>query len=71
MLPFAGASMKDKPVNGVISGFVSLGSPHLPPPPPVMDMTRGALTYVDQNFPGAFLKDQGIWYATVAGKAVQ
>lgn len=55
----------------MVQGCVTLGTPHLPPAPPGVDMTRGALSFVDANYPGAFLKDQGITYTTVAGVAVQ
>jgi len=54
----------------VISSCVTLGTPHFPPNPPVMDMTRGALTYVDANYPGAYLKNKGISYTTVVGNAL-
>lgn len=39
-----------------IDRFVSLGSPHNPPPkdvPGVVDQTRGILTWVEANCPGA------------------
>jgi hypothetical protein len=35
-----------------------------------MDMTRGALTYTHQNYPGAYHSSNGIAYVTVAGAAV-
>jgi hypothetical protein len=37
-----------------IGGIVTLGAPNLPPPPPVMDMTRGALKLTSEQFPGAY-----------------
>eukprot|EP00798_Chlamydomonas_sp_ICE-L_P010647 gene10647-12327_t len=40
-----------------VDRFVSLGSPHRPPPigaEGVVDQTRGILTYIDQESPGAF-----------------
>lgn len=52
-----------------VDRFVSLGSPHLPPPPGVVDQTRGILTWVDQACPGAF--HEGVQYVTVAGKYLQ
>lgn len=55
----------------LVQGCVTLGTPHLPPAPPGVDMTRGALTHVHENYPGAFLKGQGIAYTTVAGVAVE
>lgn len=51
----------------VVAGLVTLGSPHFAGP---MDMTRGALTFTSTEYPGAFLKDKGISYVTVAGAAV-
>jgi len=53
--------------------LVTLGSPHRAPPtePPGEDQTRGALSYVDDRYPGAFFQDQGVDYVTVAGGAVQ
>ena len=45
--------------------FVSLGSPHLPPPEGVIDQTRGILTYMEANVPGAHQKD--VEYVTIAG----
>ena len=34
--------------------FVSLGSPHVPPPPGAVDQTRGILSYCEASCPGAF-----------------
>jgi len=53
-----------------IAGIVTLGSPNLPPPPNVMDMTRGALRITNENFPGSCFSSQNIFYLTVAGDAV-
>lgn len=52
--------------------LVTLGSPHRSPPtePPGDDQTRGALRFVDESYPGAFLQSQGVEYVTVAGSAV-
>lgn len=52
-----------------IDRFVSLGSPHQPPPPGVVDQTRGILTWISANCPGAHHDD--VQYVTVAGKWVQ
>jgi hypothetical protein len=49
----------------MVLGVVTLGAPHSAPEG--MDMTRGALTYTDNIFPGAFLQSKGINYITVAG----
>jgi hypothetical protein len=53
-----------------ICGIVTLGAPHDPPPPHVMDMTRGALRDTAQRFPGAFHNEQ-FFYMTVIGDAVR
>jgi hypothetical protein len=52
-----------------ILGIVSLGAPHLPPPPGVMDMTRGALRLTDERFPGSYHGEE-IFYLTTVGLAV-
>ena len=54
-----------------VMGLVTLGAPHLPPPPQVMDMTRGALRITDQLFPGSYHQNQGIFYLTVIGNALK
>jgi hypothetical protein len=51
-----------------VLGIVTLGAPHLPPPPTVMDMTRGALRITNDRFPGSF--HSALFYITVAGAAV-
>jgi len=52
--------------------LVSLGSPHNPPPADSaaakVDQTRGLLTYINTNFPGAH--ERGVDYVSVIGKAV-
>jgi hypothetical protein len=53
----------------LVAGIVTLGSPHYPPSKG-SDMTRGALKYVDDNFPGAWLIDE-LFYISVAGTAVK
>jgi hypothetical protein len=53
-----------------IAGFVSLGTPHIPPPESVMDMTRGALRITNEYFPGAYHAPDGLFYVTVIGNAV-
>lgn len=58
----------DQVRSGVL-GIVTLGTPHLPPPPHVMDMTRGALRITNENFPGAYHDD--LFYITVVGNAIQ
>lgn len=53
-----------------VCGIVTLGAPHLPPPPGVMDVTRGALPMTHDDFPGAYFQNDGVLYITVAGNAV-
>lgn len=60
----------ENPTRSRISGLVTLGTPHLPPLPTAPDMTRGALRYVAESYPGAYLKNQGVFYLSVAGGAV-
>ena len=52
-----------------IAGLVTLGSPHAPPPPQIMDMTRGALLWTDKTYPGAYWQDD-LFYLTVMGNAI-
>jgi len=54
-----------------VAGLVTLGTPHLPPPPgKVMDMTRGALRLTNENYPGSFHEDEGLFYVSVMGESV-
>lgn len=53
-----------------VLGMVTLGAPHLPPPPEIMDMTRGALRITNDRFPGAFHQQDGLFYITAIGDAV-
>jgi pimeloyl-ACP methyl ester carboxylesterase len=53
-----------------VMGLVTLGAPNLPPPPQVMDMTRGALRLTHETFPGAYHHNDNIFYMTVVGDAV-
>lgn len=56
----------------LVLGVVTLGAPHFPPVASAMCMTRGALKYVDTEFPGSYLKQQqGLFYITVGGSAVE
>lgn len=64
-----GTAEDDAAFRRKIAGVVTLGSPHAPPPPELMDMTRGALKWTDQTFPGAFYRDD-LFYLTVAGNAI-
>jgi pimeloyl-ACP methyl ester carboxylesterase len=55
-----------------VKKLVTLGSPHLPPPAGTtaaqVDQTRGLLTYVNANFPGAY--ESGVEYVSVIGAGV-
>ena len=65
--------------------LVSLGSPHIAPPPGANDATRGALKWVDERWPGAYFsgggevgdededdeEEKGIQYACVTGRTVR
>lgn len=53
-----------------VLGIVTLGSPNQPPPPGVMDMTRGALRITNERFPGSY-HAPSTFYVTVIGNAVQ
>jgi pimeloyl-ACP methyl ester carboxylesterase len=53
-----------------VLGVVTLGAPHTPPPPEIMDMTRGALRITHEEFPGAF-HAPGLFYITVIGNAIR
>ena len=53
-----------------IKGIVTLGAPNQPPPPGIMDMTRGALRITNERFPGAFHAPSA-FYITVIGSAVE
>ncbi|KAK9788304.1 hypothetical protein WJX73_009128 [Symbiochloris irregularis] len=53
-----------------VSQLVSLGTPHSAPAA-ARDMTGGALTWVNQTFPGAHFMDHGIMYTCVAGRTVR
>lgn len=62
--------MKDFGTAGLgIDRFVSLGSPHLAPPAGVIDQTRGILTRVNQDCPGAY--HDKVQYVTVAGRYIK
>lgn len=59
----------DLPVENLISGVVTLGTPHLAPLHPFPDVTRGALKFVNDQFPGSHLSDK-IFYMSVMGLSV-
>ena len=41
--------------NRAVRSLVSLGAPHLAPPPHVRDMTGGAVTWVNKTWPGELM----------------
>ena len=51
--------------------IVTLGSPHLAPPPGANDATRGVLRWVNDRWPGAFYESEGVRYHCVTGRAVR
>jgi len=59
-----------------VRGIVSLGAPHLGPPPAVPDQTRGTVGNLNKRAPGACLaqtasaKAPGFFYVTVASDRV-
>ena len=55
-----------------IRSLVTVGAVHRPPAVnPSKCVTRGALAYTDETYPGAFLKEsQGIGYVSVGGNAI-
>ncbi len=46
--------------NPAVAALVSLGTPHLPPPAGVFDVTRGALSWLHGRLPGAHFADRGV-----------
>ncbi|EOD39209.1 hypothetical protein EMIHUDRAFT_223702 [Emiliania huxleyi CCMP1516] len=54
----------------LVSGLVTLGAPHFPPPEGTPDMTQGVIRAVNDDYPGAFLAREGIAYVTVGGDAI-
>ena len=62
----------ESPEDAGVDCFVSLGSPHTPPPkdvPGAIDQTRGILTWVNAETPGAF--HEGVKYVTVCGQCIR
>ena len=55
----------------MITGLVTLGTPHYPPIIQKYDNTRGAIQYVHTNYPGAYLLQKyDIFYISIASKAI-
>lgn len=53
-----------------ITGLVTLGTPHIPPPPGIFDISRGALRITNEMFPGAYFSP-AIRYITVIGCSIE
>jgi len=69
-----GAGGQGRAAAALIDRFVSLGSPHRAPPlgvEGVVDQTRGILTWVERNCPGATHHDEGVRYVTIGGRLVR
>lgn len=50
--------------------LVTMGAIHKVPENESTCVTRGALKYTDENYPGAFLRDEGIGYVSIGGAAI-
>lgn len=50
--------------------LVTMGAIHKVPEDESTCVTRGALKYTDENYPGAFLKNEGVGYVSIGGAAV-
>lgn len=55
-----------------VRALITIGAIHKPPDGDASSkcVTRGALSYLDQNYPGAFLSEEGIAYVSVGGDAI-
>lgn len=51
--------------------LVTLGAPHRPPKDESLCITRGALKYTDMNYPGSFLREEGISYVSIGSAAIR
>ena len=59
--------------NEKVSCLVTVGAIHKTPSDGsdgTTCVTRGALKFVEENYPGAFLKEEGIKYISIGGKAI-
>ena len=50
--------------------LATIGAIHRPPEDIGTCVTRGALAYTNEYYPGAFLKDEGVGYVSVGGDAI-
>ena len=74
MLSEDGGPAAGKQKAALVSAFVSVGSPHRPPPPgsSIPDQTRGILTWCEREAPGSFhAEEHGVRYTTVASRFVK
>ena len=55
-----------------VRALITVGAIHKPPAGDAASacVTRGALSYLDKKWPGAYHKDEGIAYVSVAGDAI-
>jgi len=53
-----------------IRALVTIGAIHQPPTDPSKCVTRGALAYTNEWYPGAFLAKEGISYISVGGNTI-
>mmetsp|Transcript_20901 Transcript_20901/g.35941 ORF Transcript_20901/g.35941 Transcript_20901/m.35941 type:complete len:201 (+) Transcript_20901:755-1357(+) len=55
-----------------VRALITMGAIHKPPAGEAAStcVTRGALSYLDRTFPGAFLAEEGVAYVSVGGDAV-
>lgn len=53
-----------------VCGLVTIGAIHRPPADASTCVTRGALSFVDREYPGAFLAREGVGYVSVGGDAI-
>ena len=59
---------EDTKLSDLVGGVCTLGAPHTPPALGRPDMTRGALSYLNKSYPGAYFEDK--FYISVAGTAI-
>ena len=50
--------------------LVTMGAIHKVPEEESTCVTRGALRYTDENYPGSFLKEEGVGYVSIGGSAI-
>ena len=53
-----------------IKCLATVGAIHRPPTDVSSCVTRGALAYTNVNYPGAFLKEEGVGYVSIGGDAI-